>query len=103
MGSACPIADQDKTYEEVMLHCGSAWHAYSFTKTLGVVLQKVAADLKNPKLIIQMVTKREHINFTGIRPMLVETPHPAAMRSEGSKEEWLEYDTYFKENKMIFN
>ena len=45
--------DQDKTYEEVMFYCGSAGHAHSFNKTLKIMLQKVASNLKKPELMIK--------------------------------------------------
>ena len=45
--------DRDNTYEEVMFHCGSTGHSHSFSKTLEVVIQKMASDLKNPELVIE--------------------------------------------------
>ena len=55
-GAACHNTDQDKTYKEVMFHCGSGGHNHSFAKTLGIVLQKVEVDLRHPEMVIKMMT-----------------------------------------------
>ena len=49
-------SNQEKTYKEVLFHCGSTEKVHGFTKTLGLVMQKVVSDLKNPQLIIKMLT-----------------------------------------------
>ena len=38
-----------------------------------------------------------------MHPKLATTPHPTTEQCVKSEEEWLEYDTTFKENKTIFN
>ena len=80
MNAARLNKDQDKTYQGVMFHCGSAGHSYSFSKTLEVVIQKMTSDLKNPELVIKMMTDRKHIDFDAICPRMARTPRPAKER-----------------------
>ena len=63
----------------------------------------MVADLRNPEMVIKMITDWKHIDFTETHPKLEVAPLAAAVQSEESEEEWLEYDTMFEENKTIFN
>ena len=49
---------------------------HQFTKTLSLIMQKMVADLKNPKLFMKMIEDREHVDFKKIKPRLKVTMYP---------------------------
>ena len=66
--------------------------AQGFSKTLSMVIQKVAADMKNPKLIIQMIEGQKHVDFKKIKPRFKAMMCLKKEQIEATEELLLEYN-----------